>query len=322
MKKRIFALIITALLLLSTVSCSKKAAYDGLGEADAFESPTSTEMYSLNGYGSSDMAKEEYEKAEDINESKNDLGERKIIKNADLSFQTKEYDAFIDSLYKIIEENGGYIQSSDMNGGNIYGYNNYRYANISVRIPADKYNSFMNTVLTIGTVTHRNEYVNDVTLSYVDIESRINAYEAEYSALMELLANAESIDYIIQLRQRISEIQYELDSYKSQIRKYDDLISYSTITIGIEEVRVENKTIEKQTVGQRIKLGLEETFHDLREDLEDFSVGFIVNLPYLIIWAIVIAVIIIVISLLVKKSRKKKAKKAAAEAPAEKNNEK
>ena len=331
MKKRILAIICAAILLFSAVSCSKgEAAYDFDGgyfdkeelyPADSYYASNGSEDFALNemSYGSS--AVEAPTAPETKTEEQNDLGERKIIKNADLNFQTKEYDAFLESLNQTIRSNGGYIESSDMNGGGVDSYNYYRSANIKARIPADRYNAFMETILTLGAVTHKNEYVNDVTLHYVDIESRIAAYQTEYDALLELLADAESIDYIITLRQRISEIQYQLDSYKSQIRKYDDLISYSTINIYVSEVRVEQVNVEKQTFGDRIKTGLERTFHDLGRDLENFSVWLIVNLPYILIWAAVNVAIVFIIIGIVKGSKKKRAKKKAA-AEAKINNEK
>lgn len=329
MKKRIFAIFSAVIILLSAVSCSKSAYdYDAgyfpkeeAEVANGYYASSVSEDYALDemSYGSSEI--DVPSSTETKADEQNDLSERKIIKNADLNFQTKEYDAFLESLNQTIKANGGYIESSDMNGGGVNSYNYYRSANIKVRVPADKYNAFMDTVLTLGSVTHKNEYINDVTLRYVDIESRIRAYETEYDALMDLLAEAESIDYIIQLRQRISEIQYELESYKSQIRKYDDLISYSTISIYVSEVRVEQVSVQKQTFGERIKTGLEETFYDLGEDLENFSVWFIVNLPYILIWVAVNVAIVFIIIGIVKGSKKKKAKKKAA-AEAKANNEK
>ena len=116
-----------------------------------------------------------------------------IIKNADLNFQTKDYDGFLDSFKQKINEYDGYIERSDISGGGAYDSRYTRNATIKVRIPAERYDSFMDTVVTLGSLTHRYEYIDDVTLRYVDIESRIKAYETEYDALLELLAKAENL---------------------------------------------------------------------------------------------------------------------------------
>lgn len=318
MKKRFIALILVSVLLLSFVSCSK-SAYDSADIRDYDFAPMEAESYSAMdelSYGSTNGVAYKADYSSSYNETvkepekQNDLDSRKIIKNADLNFQTKEYDAFMTSLKDTINRFGGYIESSDIYDGGVTSYKYSRNANMKIRIPAAQYQPFMDTVTTLGSLTRSSEYISDVTLQYVDIESRISAYETEYNALMELLAKAESVDAIIQLRSHISDIQYQLETYKSQIRKYDDLISYCTVNIYVDEVRIEKVSEDKMTFGDRIREGLSETFINLKDDLADFAVWFIVNLPYIVIQLALIAVIIIVIVAISKKSKKKKAKKS------------
>ena len=322
MKKRIITIFVSLAILLSLISCGASSVfkYDG----NAVESE---DLY-YNGYKGRndfyDYALEAPEAAEPFNEKtasygssfdttgrsdvetgNNDLSERKIIKNANLNFQTKDYDSFLESFKQKISEYGGYIESSDIYGGGAMDSRYSRSANMKVRIPADNYEKFMDTVVTLGSLTHKNEYLDDVTLHYVDIESRIEAYETEYNALMELLAKADSVDAIIQLRNRISDIQYQLDSYKSQIRKYDDLISYCTVNMYVEEVKTETVSVDKMTVGERISAGFGKTLEDIRDSLGDFAVSFVVNLPYIIIYGVIIAVIVLVVVTAVKKTTKK-----------------
>lgn len=302
MKKFISLLLLVSVIILTFSACSK-----GMPKEDYFI--TTDESYSNGSYGS-DFAEPEY-KPQSNNIQLNDLSNRKIIKTANISFQTKEYDIFMESLYTTVNENGGYIESSNIYGGGITSSRYSRSADITIRVPADNYNSFINTVGTLGSMTNKTEYSSDVTLQYVDIESRIKALETEYAALMELLENANSIEVVIELRQRISEVQYEIESYKSSIRKYDDLISYCTVTVSVSEVKYEVISEDKQTFGERISSGLTETFGSIGESLENFSVWFIVNIPYIIIWALVIIVIIVIIKAVSKSSKKKKELKNA-----------
>ena len=316
MKKRILSFALAAVFLISLVSCSKSNGFKGEAMYDmAYNEsydimPTEeAEMYS-DGYSSSgtgyNMKGSDYDKSKE----NNDLSARKIIKTADLSFQTKEYDKFLSAFKASVSKYGGYIESSDIYGGGDTVVRYSRNARMTVRVPADKYDSFVGDVSNLASLTRSNEYIDDVTLRYVDIESRINAYETEYNALMELLAKAESVDAIIQLRNRISDIQYQLDSAKSQIRKYDDLISYCTVNMYVEEVKIEKVSEDKLTVGERIRIGFAETIDEIKEGAEDFAVWFVVNLPHIIINLLVIAVIVVIIVLIVKKAKKKVAKKA------------
>ena len=240
----------------------------------------------------------------------NDLSARKIIRTANLSFETKEYEPFIRSVSSCVAAHGGYFESSESYGAGIYSSGGMRSANMTIRIPADRYDSFMEAVSEIGAMTYRSESESDVTMTYVDIESRIRALETEHATLLQILEKAESLTDVIQLQSRISEVNYQLDSYKSQIRKYDDLISYCTVHLYVSEVRRETvPNEEKLSFGERIGVGLRENLRDIGEFFTDFTVWFITSLPTILIWCALIAAIIVLIRLLLKKRRKRKEQK-------------
>lgn len=239
----------------------------------------------------------------------NDLKTRKIIKNASLCFETKTYDAFMTALEQCIAGLGGYIESSEIYGGGIYSTCSSRNSYIIARIPEEQYELFMTDVCTIGTLTYKSESSDDVTMNYVDTESHIHALEAEYSALLEILDKATSLDDVIQLQSRITEVTYQLDSYKAQLRKYDDLIDYCTVNIDVIEVWRETPNDERMSFGARITNGLAETFYKIGEDFKDFSVWLITSMPYILIWILLLAVFILLIRRCIKTIKKKKEQK-------------
>ncbi|MBQ3956035.1 MAG: DUF4349 domain-containing protein [Clostridia bacterium] len=243
--------------------------------------------------------------------SENDLASRKIIKNARIEFETTTYDRFLESLNEVIASWGGYVESSETYGGGVYSSRySSRSASVTARIPADRYDGFISSVCGLGAVTYRTENQQDVTMSYVDIESHVRALETEYEALIEILSKAESLEDVILLQQRISEINYEKDSYQSQLRKYDDLISYCTVRLTVNEVWRESTPDEKTlTFGERIVVGLRENFADIGEGAADFAVWFVTGLPYLLIWAAVIVLIVLIIRAVVKRHRRKRDQK-------------
>ena len=61
----------------------------------------------------------------------------------------------------------------------------------------------------IGNVTQKNESVEDVTLQYVDVESRKKALETEQERLMELLSSAENMEDLLAIESKLSEVRYE-----------------------------------------------------------------------------------------------------------------
>ena len=101
-----------------------------------------------------------------------------------------------------------------------------------------------------------------------------------------------------------------MDSYKSQLRKYDDLISYCTVRISVREVWRETVPDGRtQTFGERIATGLKENLLDIGEGFSDFAVWFVTSLPYLLIWAVVIAAVVLIVRAVIRRHRKKKEQK-------------
>lgn len=312
---RLTAALAASVLLLT--GCGAKS--DGMAadmEYFAMETTAASKPMDSNGYtgGSSKvyydtaeapMAMDEAMIEEAESGAANDLSERKIIKTANLEYETKTYDAFMESLTREIETSGGYISNQSARGGGEYSYNSQRYASLTVRIPADTYDRFMEKAAALGSLTYKSESTEDVTMSYVDTESHIRALETEYAALLQILEKASSLDDVIQLQSRITEVNYQLDTYKAQLRKYDDLIAYCTVHISVSEVYRETKNVEVLTFGERIALALENTFLDIADDAQDFAVDFVASLPYLCIWAVVIVIAVILLRKLWKKLRRK-----------------
>ena len=224
---------------------------------------------------------------------------RKIIEKVYMDVETKEFDSLLDKIYGEVEEAGGYIERSSVSG-NSYGYEGNRYANLTVRVPSEKSDGFTEFVSSNSTVTNKEITTDDVTLSYVDMESRVSALETEKEALEKLLADAEVLEDIIKIQDRLTDVIYEIESYKSQLRTYDNLIDYTTISIYVREV--ERVTIvEEQTVWEEIKTNLGDNMGDIGKGCVEVFVFVISNIPYLLIMGVVAIIVIKIVKRIKKK---------------------
>lgn len=312
------ALMAAAMILTGCGAAVKNTAADSM-EMEYFAAETAPAMdfaYSDGYTGGTSNGKYQYSaapmepsaEAEEMPEEsggKNDLNERKIIKTANLEYESRTYDEFMANLEKTIAQSGGYISNQSARGGGEYAYNSQRYANLTVRIPASNYDGFMEQAAALGSLTYKSESSEDVTMNYVDTESHIRALETEYDALLAILEKAEKLDDVIRLQSRITEVNYQLDSYKAQLRKYDDLIAYCTVHISVNEVYREVKNVEKLTFGQRIAAELQNTFYNISDDAQDFTVDFIAALPYLLIWAVIITLAVLILRAIWRKLKRK-----------------
>ena len=217
---------------------------------------------------------------------------QKLIKTVSLNMETKEFDELLAGIETQVEEMNGYIENSSISGNSYYNSSGTRYAWLTLRIPAERLDSFITIVEELGNVTSKNESVDDITLQYVDVESHKKALETEQERLLELLEKAESMEDIITIESRLSEVRYELQSYESRLRTYDNKVNYSTVSIDICEVERVSRTPEKKTFFGEIKERLSDNFYDIGQGIRSFAIWFISSLPYLVIWAAVIFVIV------------------------------
>ena len=229
---------------------------------------------------------------------------RKLIKNVTLRLETKEFDMFTAELNSRIAAFGGYIQSSSVDGGSYYSKNYRRYATVTARIPAEQLDAFVSGVSEIANVTSRSENANDVTLSYYDMESHVKALRSEYETLVGILEKCTELKDVISVQGRITEVLYQMESYQSRLNNYDNLVAFSTVTMNISEVERET-VVDPDTVGERISAGFRDTVADIRDDLEDFFVDFVVNLPYLLIWAVIITAVVLVLRSFARRIKRK-----------------
>lgn len=231
--------------------------------------------------------------------------ERKIIKNKSLELQTTDLATFVTELKRQVNLLGGYIENSS----------NYKSsAEFTLRIPAQNYDAFSTVVGNLATITFENEYVDDVTSQYIDIEARLTALRSEQESYLRLMEKAETIDEILQIQSYLSNVNYQIESYTAQLNSYKSKISYSTIRVTAIEVQRVTNVIEKPTVFERISSNLSDNLYDITESAKDMFVGVVSALPYLAIWAVTILIIVIIVKLCIKKYRKSEAKRAAAEA--------
>ena len=298
-------------LLASLLMVSLLAA--GCGSSDKFmatESAMATEDYAV-----------EEEKAFD--EMSSDSGavnadistvaqsNRKLIRTVDLQIQTKEFDTVLTSVQERVQKLGGYVEQSSIDSGSSY-YSSYnRYSYLTVRIPSDKLDGFLENVKETANVTNISESTEDITLRYVDAESRKIALETEQSRLMELLQKAETVEDIITIESRLSEVRYQLESYTSQLRTFDNQVDYSTVHINIHEVDRETK-VEPKGFWDEVKEQFGDSLYGIGNGIRGFGIWFLGSSPYLVIWAIVIAGVVCAVKFVKKKRIQKRTLKPQA----------
>ena len=237
--------------------------------------------------------------------------DRKMIRTVNLSAETREFEQAMATLETQVRQLGGYIEELDTYNGSRYsGSRVTRYSNMTVRIPKANLDAFLETVSGVCNVTRKNEDLKDVTLSYVDIESRRDTLRTEQERLLSFLERAESVQEIIALEERLSNVRYQLESMEARLRTIDNQVDYATVNLNLSEVQ-ELTPVKDPTAWERLSEGFMGNLKAVGRGLADFCIWFVVNIPYFVIWVVVITVAVLIIRRSFRRSKEKMTAKAA-----------
>ena len=244
------------------------------------------------------------------------VSSRKLIRNVHMDVETREFDDLMVFVESSVKAAGGYVENSYSYYGSVYrGGGNTRSASLTLRIPAAGLDKFLSDVGGRANVISRNENVSDVTLTYVDMESHRNALRTEEESLINMLAKAETVEDLITIENRLADVRYQIESMESQLRTYDNLVDYATLSLSITEVEELTPVVE-QSAWAKMGNGFMNSLHNIGRGLQNFGIGFVMNLPYILIWAAVILVIFLIAKALIKKPVRKIRAKLGKDVPA------
>jgi len=230
----------------------------------------------------------------------------KLIRTVSMSLQTKEFETLLSYLDGKVAELGGYIQNSQIYGNSMDSFG-YRSASMTLRIPQQKLDLFVSGVNENATVVRKSENAENVTLQYADTETRLKSLQIEQERFLALLEKADTVDSIIAIEQHLTELRYEIESYASTLKLYDNRVEYSTVSLDISEVNRVTPVEQNPTLLTRMKEGFTDTLYRMKEGGADMLVWLVTNVLYLLIWGVVFVAAVLIIRRILKQKRAMKA---------------
>ena len=231
---------------------------------------------------------------------------RKIIYNATLWLETKQYDQANADLLEAASQAGAYVQSSESNGSAERGDRSVYY---TLRVPADNYSECLNAAAQAANLVRRSESSQDVTAEYVDLEARLASLEQQRQRLDELAAKAESLEDLLAIEQQRSEVQYQIESYTGQMNVLQDQISYSTVEVYLDEVT--ELTPQSPSFLSRVGSAFRGSWNGFVSVVQELVIGLIYLLPFLVVAAVVIVLVV----LLARRAARKRPQPAQQKRP-------
>ena len=228
---------------------------------------------------------------------------QKLIRKIYMDAEAEDMDALISQVEQRISELGGYVESRQIYNGSTR-YIRTRTAEMTIRIPAEQLDQFVNQVTQVSNITNLRETTDDVTLSYVATESRIAALETEEARLLELLAMAEDMDDLLLIESKLADIRTELSQVKSTLKLYDNQVSYGTIYLSVTEVKEYTEVEQPEGFFARIGKGFTASLKGLWHGILEIVIFLVSNLPYIVFIGMIVTAVILPIHLRKKKKNK------------------
>ena len=313
---RIAPMLLAVLMLLSLTACGGSAKTE---EAPRASAPMEDVYMEYTTSDSIAMPEEEKAEPQYVGGSNYNSGStggtvetgRKMIRTAELQLETTEFEQAVEGLNALTEQMDGYFENSSIGTRG----SNYRWAEYTVRVPAEHYNGFLNQAGELCHETWRNASQQDVSEVYYDTAGRLKTQQIKLERLQELLSKAELMEDIITIENAISETEQRIDDLSGTLQHYDARVDYATVYIHLSEVyKLSNVEEVPEGFGSRLGNAFSRGWANFVDDTEDFLVSMAYSWMQLLIFA---AVVVVAVTVLLRWRRKRKARLTAKAAPAE-----
>lgn len=219
----------------------------------------------------------------------------KVIRTAEITLQTTEFDAAVAALNDLTKAQGGYYETAEVNSGGYYDTWASRSGYYVVRVPKENFTAFRDGISGVGHIYSISENSVDVGETYYDTEARLATLTTKRDRLLALLEQAEKMEDIITLENALADVQYQIDMHTTTLRKYDSLIGYATFRIRLSEVvKLTEEPSVKESFGSRLVSSLKAGVEDFGQAVQSFVLWLARNLIGVVILAVIVAAAVIV----------------------------
>ncbi|NMD42262.1 MAG: DUF4349 domain-containing protein, partial [Firmicutes bacterium] len=160
------------------------------------------------------------------------------------------------------------------------------------------FDSFIARMEELGEAADIRKGSEDVTLTYLDLETRIENLQAEEERLREILTEAGSVDDILKVEQELFRVRGEIETMTTEFTYLQDRVALSTIKLRLREKPMVGQTISQKpfaNMGERLKEAFFRSINFISSAAAFVLVALTALLPVLIIAILIILAVIGVI---------------------------
>jgi hypothetical protein len=207
---------------------------------------------------------------------------RRIIYAARVELSVEDVGKTDARLVAMVQAAGGHISGSEIIGN----IGTLRSAFWTVRIPVERYESFLGEVASLGELSRRSSTSQDVTEEFYDIEARLKNKRVEEARLVKLLEEATAaLKDVLDVERELARVREEIERFEGRIRYLADQTDLTTVTIHASERR-QFTPAAAPGLGTRIERRFQLSLDSLRRFGENLLLGFVGLVPWLPLLAV------------------------------------
>jgi hypothetical protein len=228
---------------------------------------------------------------------------RYVIRNGSIDLTVQNTRETIKSIQDLVAVADGLISYSyvyEIREG-IFG------ANLTIRVPQERFDSMMAQLEPLGKAANIQTGQDDVTMQYVDLESRLNNQKAQEARLVEILEMANNVEEVLEVERELYRVRGEIESMTAQFRYLSDQVNYSTIEVSIKEEIIPTQSISPgafDKFGERLLQSFIGGVNFVFRAISSVAVALVALLPVIVLLGIFGYLILIITR---RATRKKKA---------------
>lgn len=155
---------------------------------------------------------------------------QKLIRTGSLTLEVTNVSESIDLITAVTTDYKGFVESSTM----AYGVSNEVTGSMTVRMPGESFDSFLDTMGTLGTIKRQDIETTDVTEDYIDKQAQITSLTLQRDQYYRILDKAETVEDILHVQREIDRVQLELDRITGKMKYLQTQIAFGTLRISLQ----------------------------------------------------------------------------------------
>lgn len=213
---------------------------------------------------------------EQVNEDKS-VNEEKVITTYEVIYNTLDYQSAVSVLNKAVHESNGFMKFSNEETD----FNDLMEYRMEASIPTDKVDSFFKTLSESNVLNEAQKMMSSTneTENYVDIELRLQILKDKLNRLKELSKEKSELSDLIELEKEMTSTIYDIESLESQLQNIDKKVTYTTVTITVNEKISKVHMETKDGFLNRLSVAFVESFHNVKNAVLDLIIGIVYFLP-------------------------------------------